>query len=363
MAFVAYLKKLDWILIAAAVSLVALGLLSLYSASLVRNDFSLFNRQLVFFAISFATMFAMSFVDWRVFRRDSFVLLALYAAALLLLAGVFIFAPEIRGVKTWYRVGGISFDPIEFMKIILLLLMAKFFSLRHREMYRFSHIFLSGLYAVVPAVLIFFQPNFGSASILILLWLLILFIAGIPMRYVALLACIGFIMGASAWAFLFKEYQKDRIISFIHPQLDPLGAGWSQLQSKIAIGNGGFFGAGIGKGIQTQYGFLSEPQTDFIFSAIGEEFGYIGLLLLFVSFGILLWRILLVSLRAEHNFVRLFSIGFASLILIELTINIGMNIGFLPIVGLPLPFVSYGGSSLFILYAGIGLLQSARTHS
>lgn len=241
--------------------------------------------------------------------------------------------------------------------------MAKFFSLRHREMYRFSHIFLSGLYAVVPAVLIFFQPNFGSASILILLWLIILFIAGIPMRYVALLACIGFIMGASAWMFLFKEYQKNRIISFVHPQLDPLGAGWSQLQSKIAIGNGGFFGAGIGKGIQTQYGFLSEPQTDFIFSAIGEELGYIGLLLLLLLFGILLWRILLVSLRAEHNFTRLFSIGFASLILIEFTINIGMNIGFLPIVGLPLPFVSYGGSSLFILYAGIGLLQSVRTHS
>lgn len=355
---ITHLKKLDWILISSASLLVAFGLLSLYSVSLVRNDFSFFNKQLVFFAVSVATMFIMSFTDWRVFKRDSFVILFLYGIALLLLAGVFAFAPEIRGVKTWYRIGSVSLDPIEFMKIMLLILLAKFFSIRHREMYRFSHILLSGLYAAVPAILIFFQPNFGSASILILVWLIILLLAGIPMRYAAILGCIGLILSVSAWTFLLKEYQKNRIISFVNPQLDPLGIGWSQIQSKIAIGNGGVLGAGIGKGIQTQYGFLSEPQTDFIFAAIGEEFGYIGLVVLFVLFGILLWRILLVALEGRHNFARLFAAGFASLVLIGLVINVGMNIGILPIVGLPLPFVSYGGSSLVMLFAGIGILQS-----
>lgn len=350
-------------MIATAAALVAFGLLSLYSASLVRNDFAFFNRQLVFFAISVVAMLGVSLIDWRVFRRDSFVILFLYGVALLLLAGVFAFAPEIRGVKTWYRIGGVSLDPIEFMKIILLILLAKFFSLRHREMYRFSHISLSGLYAIIPAILVFFQPNFGSASILILIWLVLLLLAGIPMRYVTILACIGLILSVSAWSFLLKDYQKNRIIAFVNPQLDPLGIGWSQLQSKIAIGNGGMLGTGIGKGIQTQYGFLSEPQTDFIFSAIGEEFGYIGLLMLFSSFGILLWRVLLVALEGQQNFVRLFAAGFASLVIIEFAINVGMNIGILPIVGLPLPFVSYGGSSLLMLFVGIGILESIKASS
>ncbi|MBI1975630.1 MAG: rod shape-determining protein RodA, partial [Candidatus Vogelbacteria bacterium] len=344
-------------------ALVCFGMLSLYSASIARNDSSLLIRQGIFFGVSVVAMMILSCINWRVFRRDSFIILFLYGVALLLLIGIFVFAPEIRGVKTWYRVGGVSIDPIESMKIILLILLAKFFSLRHREMYRFSHILLSGMYAIVPAILIFFQPNFGSASILVLLWLIILFVAGIPMRYVAILACIGLILSSSAWVFLLKEYQKNRIISFMHPQLDPLGIGWSQLQSKIAIGNGGLWGAGIGSGIQTQYGFLSEPQTDFIFSAIGEEFGYIGLVILFLLFGILLWRVLLVAMQAEHNFVRFFAVGFASLILVEVTINVGMNIGLMPIVGLPLPFVSYGGSSLFMLFVGLGILQSIKANS
>ncbi len=159
-----------------------------------------------------------------------------------------------------------------------------------------------------------------------------------------------------------KDYQKERIISFFQPQLDPLGVGWSQNQSKIAIGSGGVFGQGFGKGAQTQYGFLPEPQTDFIFAAIAEEFGLIGVIILFLLFFLLLYRIIKIALSNQNNFSRLFASGFAIVILSQLFIHIGMNVGILPIIGIPLPLISYGGSSLIVTFLGVGILQSIKTH-
>ena len=173
----------------------------------------------------------------------------------------------------------------------------------------------------------------------------------------------GGLLFSFGWGVLLQDYQKDRIISFLEPELDPLGIGWSQVQSRIAIGNGGVFGQGFGQGTQTQYGFLSEPQTDFIFAAIAEEFGLLGVILLLVLFLTLLYKMFKIGLNATSNFPRLFVAGFTILFILQLFVNVGMNLGLLPIIGLPLPLVSYGGSSLLALYAGLGVLLSIKVHS
>lgn len=360
-AILTHLKNLDWIIIGSAVLLVGMGLLSLYSSSIGRGDFSNFYKQAVFLGIGVGIMFAVSFLNYRLLKNDPYFLLFLWGLGILALVGLLFFGPEIRGVRAWYRIGGISIDPVEYMKIVLILLMAKYFSLRHVEIYRIKHIVLSAIYFGVPFALIFFQPNLGSGGLLIILWLIILLVSGLKMRHFLAIMALGILCATLAWMFVLHDYQKSRIISFLEPELDPLGIGWSQLQSKIAIGNGGIWGTGIGKGTQTQHGFLTEPHTDFIFSAIGEEFGLAGIAVVFVLFFMLLFRVFKIGIMAESNFPRLFSIGFGSLLIIQFAVNIGMNIGFLPIVGLPLPFVSYGGSSLLMLFFGLGVLQSIKS--
>jgi len=338
--FVNHIKHLDWIIIVSSLVLVGIGLLSLYSSSLSRGDFENFLKQLIFLLVGVFVMLAVSFVDYRLFRNNSYLLLFLYAAGVAALAGLFIFAPEIRGIQGWYKVGSISVDPIEYMKIILIMLIAKYLSSRHTELYRIQHIFLSGFYFAIPVLLIFFQPDLGSALLLSGLWLLTMLISGIRLFHFVAIIFAGLLIFSLGWTFVLQDYQQDRIISFIEPELDPLGTGWSQLQTKIAIGNGALFGRGIGQGTQTQYGFLSEPQTDFIFAAIAEEFGLLGITLLLLSFLLLIWRMLRVGLHAGNNFSRLFVSGFAILLGLQALINIGMNVGALPIIGLSFPLAN-----------------------
>ncbi|MDP2967127.1 MAG: FtsW/RodA/SpoVE family cell cycle protein, partial [bacterium] len=265
-----HLKQLDWILIISAFLLVGIGLLSIYSSSLGREDFFNFKKQIVFFGIGIFLMLLFCFFDWRIFRENTYLILILYLFCLLSLVGLFFFAPEIRGVQRWYKLGPVSIDPIEFAKIILIILLAKYFSMRHIEMYRVRHILFSGFYVLLPAILIFFQPNLGAVLILIALWVGILLISGIKTRHFLILCLLFLLIFILSWSTLLKEYQKERILTFIQPQVEPLGKGWSQTQAKIAIGSGGLTGQGIGHGSQTQYGFLPEPQTDFVFAALAE---------------------------------------------------------------------------------------------
>jgi len=228
-------------------------------------------------------------------------------------------------------------------------------------MYKFRHILLSGFYVLLPAILIFFQPDSGSVLILIFLWVGILIISGIKFRHFLILILCGLLILILSWNFLLKDYQKERIISFFVPS-DPLGISWSQNQAEIAIGSGGIFGQGFGKGSQTQYGFLPEPQNDFIFSAIAEEFGLIGVSVLLFLFLILIWRIIKIALFSQTNFPRLFATGLSILLISQVFIHIGMNLGILPIIGISLPLVSYGGSGLISLFAGLGILQSIKNN-
>lgn len=354
-----FLKSFDWVLILTAILLVSFGLLSIYSSSL-GHDFLNFKKQVIFFAIGLFLMFLFSFLDWRTFRDNSYLILVLYISCLLLLIGLFFFAPEIRGVRSWYKLGPVSFDPIELTKIVLIILLAKYFSKRHIEMYRVVHILLSGFYIFLPVALIFPQPNLGSILILISLWVGILIVSGIKLRHFFILIFCFSLLSVFSWLFLLQDYQKARILSFIQPQLEPLGIGWNQQQAKIAIGSGGLFGEGFGKGSQTQYGFLPEPQTDFTFAAIAEESGLIGVSVLLILLSVLIWRIIRIVLLSSGNFPRLFASGFIIVLASQIVIHIGMNLGILPIIGIPLPLLSYGGSNLIATFIGLGILQSIR---
>ena len=359
-SFIIHLKKLDWILIISAFLLVSIGLLSIYSSSLARGDFLNFKKQLIFFGIGIVLMLFFSFFDWRIFRENTYLILILYLFCLISLIALFFFAPEIRGVQRWYKLGPVSIDPIEFMKIILIILLAKYFSMRHIEMYRVRHILLSGFYVFLPSALTFFQPDFGSIIILIALWLGVLIVSGIKLRHFLILSLSLLLVLSLSWLFLMKDYQKERVISFIMP-VDPLGVDWSQNQAKIAIGAGGIFGQGLFKGSQTQYGFLPEPQTDFIFAAIAEEMGLIGVSVLLLLFLVLIWRIFNIAVNSQSNFPRLFSVGLIIVLISQIFIHIGMNLGILPIIGISLPFISYGGSGLIMFFACLGILESIKS--
>jgi len=357
-----YLKNLDWVLIVSALLLVFIGCISIYSSSISEGDFLNFKKQLIFSVIGFLLMICFSFLDWRILKEEPYLILFLYFLSCLSLVGLFYFAPEIRGVKSWYKLGPISIDPIEFTKIILIILLAKYFSMRHIEMYRIQHILLSGFYVFLPVTLIFFQPDMGSVLILLALWTGVLIVSGIKLKHFLILVFCFLLVLVLGWNTILKDYQKERILSFLLPQVETLGVGWSQRQAKIAIGSGGVFGQGFGKGSQTQLGFLPEPQTDFIFAAIAEEFGLIGVIILLSLFSILLWRVIQIAISASSNFSRLFSVGFFIVLFSQIFIHIGMNLGIIPVIGIPLPLVSYGGSGLLSTFIGLGILQSIKIH-
>jgi rod shape determining protein RodA len=358
MFFLSHAKKMDWTLIVASSLLVIIGMVSIFSSS--SGDYSNLYKQVGFFVFSLLCMFLISFIDNRTIRENPSIILTLYFLCILALIGVFFFAPEIRGIKSWYKIGIFSFDPIEPTKIALILILAKYFSKRHVELYKIKHIVLSGIYALIPSILIFMQPEFGSVLIIIAIWIGILLVSGIRVRDFLLLCFAFLIIFVGLWSFMLKDYQRQRVFNFVAPQSDPLGEGWSQNQAKISIGSGGLLGKGIGNGSQTQYGFLPEPHTDFIFSAIAEELGLLGTTAIFALFGLLYWRILKVALDARSNFTRLFATGLALSIFIQMIINIGMNVGFLPVIGIPLPMVSYGGSNLLFTFIALGILQNMK---
>lgn len=359
MNFVTHIKKLDWILIGSAVLITCFGLIGIWSTSLAKSNFLNFEKQLAFFALGFALMLLISFFDYRVLRNNSYFILALYFLSLLLVAGLHFFAPIIRGTRGWYKIGFLTLDPIEVVKIILIILLAKYFSMRHVEMYKLRHILISGFYVFLPAVLIFLKPDLGGMMVLVIMWLGVLIVSGIKIKhFLALLLCFILIAGVS-WQFLLKDYQRDRVMSFLFPY-DVLGGSWSQTQTKITIGSGRIFGQGPGNDSQVQYGFLPEPHTDFIFSVIAGQWGLAGISLLFTAYIILIWRILKIAIEAQSNFPRLFAVGFAIFLIVQFTVNIAMNLSLLPVVGIYLPLVSYGGSGLIANFFSIGILQSIK---
>jgi len=355
-----HLKKLDWLLVFSAVILVSFGLASLYSSG--GDELTNFKKQLLWLAIGFFLMAAISLFDYRILKNFTAPIVIFYGISVLMLAGLLVFGTTVRGAESWYRIGAITVEPVEIAKIAIILLLAKYFSMRHIEMYRIRHIIVSGVYALFPAGLVVLQREIGSLLVILSIWLGIMIIAGIKIKHLVLLGLAGLAVFLISWNFLFHDYQRERFTSFLNPESDPQGAGYNALQARIAVGSGGVWGRGLGEGTQTGLGFLPEPQTDFIYAAIVEEMGFVGAILLLVCFAFLLLRVMKILRHAQNNFARLVAAGFLVMLTSQTFINMGMTLGIMPITGIPLPFVSYGGSGLIALFAMIGILQSIRTN-
>lgn len=321
-----------------------------------------FNRQITWALFSYALLFLLSFGDWRALRK-SWLLVALYFIAVATLAVLFVLGEITKGAQSWLSLGGLSLQPADFMKLVLVLMLAKYFSKRHIEIANIRHIIVSGLYALIPFVFVLLQPDFGSALIIFLIWLGMILVSGVSKKHLAFLLIAASLVSIVAWSFVLHPYQKERIMTFVHPLADIHGSGYNAFQSTVAVGSGQVLGKGVGYGTQSRLKFLPEYQTDFIFAAFAEEWGLIGVSILFLLFGVIIWRILTSAMVGATNFETLFGLGLAIMFLSHFIIHVGMNIGILPVTGLPLPFMSYGGSHLFAEFAGLGILMGMRKYS
>lgn len=352
--------NIDWVLFLATSPIVASGLITMRAFG-VENDY-FFTRQVIWVLISFAVFFVFSFVDWRFLKKGE-LLLFLFGISILVLAILLILGKAVKGAASWFDLKLFAVEPIDPIKLLLILILAKYFSRRHIEIAHFKHMVISAIYAVVPAALVFFQPDFGSALIIFLVWLGMILVSGVSKKHLLVVFLIAVLVFAAAWVFFLKPYQKNRILTFFDPLRDARGAGYNALQSVIAVGSGQILGRGIGYGNQSRLGFLPEHETDFIFASFAEEWGLIGVLFLFVFYALVIWRIIRSAYVGQSNFETLFGLGLAILIMAHFIVNVGMNIGLLPITGVNLSFMSYGGTHMFVIYAGLGMLMGMRRYS
>lgn len=353
------LWQLDWVLVLSVIPLVVVGLATMNSFTTERY---FFDRQLLWALVALLVAFGASGIDWRFLRRSGAVL-SVYIVTIVALALVVIIGRVAHGAQSWFDLGGFSFQPADIAKLALILILAKYFSRRHIEIRNIRHIIISAVYAFIPFLLILLQPDFGSALVIFCIWLGLIMVSGISKTHLALVFGIGFLAFLSMWVFVFQPYQKARILTFVHPLADIRGAGYNAFQSIVAVGSGQWIGKGVGYGTQSRLSFLPEYQTDFIFSAYAEEWGFIGVTFLLILFGLVIWRIARGAILGATNFETLFGLGLAIMIVTHLVIHIGMNVGVLPVTGLPLPFVSYGGSHLVTEFLGLGMLLGMRRYS
>lgn len=352
-----YLKNFDWVMLVAVLLLIVFGLVEIYSVALGQGSLNLqnFYKQLVFAGIGLLALLVFSFVDYgflRSFQRY------LYLLAGLLLLGVLIFGETIRGTKGWFSVFGFNLQPVEFVKIVLIIFLAKFFSNHATKVKTMRHFLFSAAGTGLLVFLVLMQPDFGSALMLGAIWLVMIIAAGFKRKFFLMIFLTGAVAFAVSWTFLFKDYQRERVLNLFNPSANAQASGYNISQAIIAIGSGGATGKGVGFGSQSQLKFLPEAQTDFIFAVIAEELGFLGVLLILGFYSIFFFRCLQALKKVGNDFGIYFIIGSAGLIFIQMFINIGMNLGVLPVVGLPLPFVSYGGSSLISLLILVGITQN-----
>ncbi len=354
-----YFSGIDTSLFATVVAICLFSIFNLYGIGGSQNPF--FVKQVIFVGAGIVLMAVFSFFNYRYLRNYSLVVFVFYILALLLLTMPFFFH-SIRGVKSWIVIGGFTFEPAELMKLVLIVLMAKYFSQRHIHINNYRHVVISGIYCLIPALITLVQPDLGSALIIIFIWFGMLLAAGINKRHLFILLIMAMLVGSVGWMFVLKPYQKIRVESFLNPAGDPRGSGYNLIQSKIAIGSGYILGSGWGNGQQTKSGFLPEPYNDFIFAATADQFGLLGIGTLLAALLFVISRILLIGERASTNFGKLFALGLTILIATHALIGAAVNIGLMPVTGIPFPLISYGGSNLISLMTGLGILQSIKRH-
>lgn len=349
----------DWVILSASSAIVFFGLVTMNAFT---GDNLFFEKQLISFGVAIIAFFLATMVDTDMLKRTN-VLVTLFIIMSVLLIILFGIGHIAKGAQSWFKVGLFAFQPADAMKLLLVLMLAKYFSRRHVEIANFRHILVSGVYALIPFILVLLQPDFGSAMIIFLIWFGMILVSGVSKKHLALVFLAGVIVFGGLWVEVLKPYQKARILTFIHPMSDIRGSGYNAYQSTIAVGSGQITGKGVGYGTQSHLRFLPEYQTDFIFSAFAEEWGFVGVLILFSLFTVIIGRVLTIAMVGVTNFEVLYGAGVAVFIISHFVVNIGMTIGLLPVTGVTVPFMSFGGSHLLIEFIALGLLVSMKKNA
>lgn len=350
-----YIRNLDWILILTVFFLTGVGLVLIASAThteALRTGVNYFvQRQGLFLSVDVLLVILLLRLDYHVLKQ---VALPLYVITLILLLGVMFFGHSTMGAQRWIRLGPVIFQPSEFSKVFIIVCLAAFLDKQAGSLEHWKEYLPAGLFLLAPFVLVLRQPDLGTALVFGAIGFSMFWVCGFKTRWIAWMTGVLICLSPLIWHFL-HEYQRNRIRVFLNPELDPFGAGYHVIQSKIAIGSGLLLGKGWMQGTQSQLNFLPENHTDFIFAVAGEEFGFIGVVVILLLYLILIWRGLTIALNAEDRFGMLLATGITGMYLFHVLVNIGMTAGIMPVTGVPLPFLSYGVSSLTtnMLLAGL----------
>jgi rod shape determining protein RodA len=353
-------QHFDFVLLAATLAVVAIGIALIYSATLASTppdeDWweSFFARQIIYAAVGLGLMLLVAFTDYSIFANVNHFIYALTILSLIL---VYAIGHVSFGAQRWIELGIFQLQPSELAKVLLIIVLAKFLADRQEDLKRLPYFLLSLLYIALPMVFIYIQPDLGTAIVLGISWLAMVLLAGARIRHVILMGLIGLLASPLVWLSL-HSYMRERIFVFFDPSRDPLGAGYNINQARIAVGSGGLLGQGFARGSQSQLHFLRVRHTDYIFSVLGEELGFVGVVILLLLFLVIVWRMLRAAEMSRDTYGRLIACGIATVVAFQAVANIGMNVGLLPASGVPLPFISYGGSALIALLIGEGVVQN-----
>lgn len=344
----------EWPLLVIPMVLTVIGILTMHTYG---DGGSLAPRHGIWLGIGVVVFITCATIDMRFLRRTP-VIVAGYIGTIALLMVLLATTYSIQGARSWFDLGFFSLQPSDPAKLVLIALLAKYFSRRHMEIGHFRHIIISGAYAAGLILLILLEPDLGTAAIFSIVWFGMVLVSGISKKHLAMIVMVGAVAAAGLWSFALHDYQRTRIVSFLNPAADIHGAGYNAYQATVAVGSGEVTGKGIGYGTQSKLRFLPEYETDFIFASFAEEWGFVGVVLVLFLYAILFARLLMIARRAATNFDALFTIGVVLLLAAHVCIHAGINVGLLPVTGTTIPFMSYGGSHLIIEFAALGIVAS-----
>lgn len=356
-------RDFDWVLLIFVLLICALGVSEIYSTTYGTKFTGAHIKQIYWILAGLGLMFAVSLLNYQILLENAHWL---YAASVLALLAVAFFGKRYLGAKRWIQLpGGQHFQPSEWVKLVLIITLAKYFAEETERETSFADVLKAGAIAAVPMLLVLKQPDLGTALTYTPVATMALFLGGIKFRHAAAILLVVGVLAPALWHYgprlhLVKQYQKDRLTSFLHPEEDSQKSGYQLEQSKIAVGSGGIWGKGILKGTQTQGLFLPEPQTDFIFAAWSEEHGFVGALALLLLYFMVLMRLIHNAQTASDRAGGFVVMGVVAVLLFHILVNAGMVVGFMPVTGIPLPLMSYGGSSLLFMFLALGIVMNIR---
>jgi rod shape determining protein RodA len=359
--WIGYFLRLDWLLMFSVLTLTAIGLLAIYGINISRGgDFFQFKKQFLAVAIGLAAALLIARFDYRQLRT---LALFIYGGGFLMLVASLVVGRASHGGGRWFIVGALSFQPVELAKIALAIFLASYLARMAHQRLSWTAFVGSGVATGVYVGLTLLQPDFGSAMVLMAIWLAATLFCGLP-RHAWWILILSIVTASYLlWNYGLRPYQRDRIASFINPSFDPYGASYNVTQARIAVGSGGVFGKGIGEGSQARLRFLPEASTDFMFAVLGEELGFVGVALVLGFFGLLMWRFVRIGMESDDAFAGILLVSLLAMIAFHLLVNAGMNLGIMPVTGIPLPFLSAAASSVICMFLAVGLAQSVAVHS